>query len=149
MKQWISAGMLASVLWLTGCQTSAGMAEFTSDGCSLFPDGTPSSPAQWCDCCFAHDRAYWQGGTQGERQQADQALRRCVLDRTGNPALADMMYRGVRGGGSPVFPAWYRWGYGWPYGRGYRPLAAEERQQAQQLLQRYDRLHPTGFCQQP
>jgi hypothetical protein len=27
------------------------------------------------------------------------------------------MYAGVRAaGGSGVFPTWYRWGYGWPYG---------------------------------
>jgi len=35
----------------------------------------------------------------------------------------------VRVGGHPVFPTWYRWGFGWPYERGYAPLTAEEQGQ--------------------
>ncbi len=119
---------------------------FTSDGCSLFPDGSPADPNKWCDCCFRHDIAYWKGGTTGERLQADQTLRDCVQERTGNSALAKMMFDGVRLGGHPAFPNWYRWGYGWRYGRGYAPLTAVETGQAQGLLEQYFRDHPDGYC---
>ena len=44
------------------------------------------------------------------------------------------MYLGVRAGGSPYWPASYRWGYGWPYGRGYRPLTEDEREMADRML---------------
>ena len=69
------------------------------------------------------------GGTTEERRNADYALQACVLERTGNKTLAEMMYKGVRAGGHPAFPAWYRWGYGWRYGRGYAPLTQQEKQQ--------------------
>jgi len=36
---------------------------FTSDGCSMFPDGTLEQKELWLSCCTAHDYAYWQGGT--------------------------------------------------------------------------------------
>ena len=94
---------------------------FTSDGCSLFPDGTIKDRTKWCDCCLSHDMAYWQGGTAAERKKADEILRDCVFERTKDKGLAETMYLGVRAGGHPAFPAWYRWGYGWSYGRGYKP----------------------------
>lgn len=125
------------------------LAPFASDGCSLFPDGTVAEPAKWCDCCFEHDRAYWQGGTEEERLQADILLRECVRTKTGNATLAETMYLGVRTGGGPAFPTWYRWGYGWPFGRGYQPLSAAERQQANALLAEYAQRHPSGFCGAP
>jgi hypothetical protein len=36
------------------------------------------------------------------------------------------MLQGVRAGGSPSLPTPYRWGYGWPFGRGYQALTADE-----------------------
>jgi hypothetical protein len=119
---------------------------FTSDGCSLFPDGTVKDRARWCDCCQSHDISYWQGGTADERKKADEALRDCVLDRTKDKGLAETMYLGVRAGGHPAFPAWYRWGYGWTYGRGYKPLSDAEKQQALERLGEYTQKHPTGYC---
>ena len=73
-----------------------------------------------------HDLAYWRGGTEEERNQADLAFKACVLKKTGNAELAEIMYQAVRIGGSPYFPTWYRWGYGWPVGRGYQKLSEEE-----------------------
>jgi len=110
---------------------------FQSDGCSLFPDGIPDSPLQWCSCCFEHDVAYWQGGTWQQRVMADMALRRCVLEKTGNEYLAEVMYNGVRTGGSALYPTWYRWGYGWSWGRGYAALNSEEQKQVKQYLDAY------------
>lgn len=119
---------------------------FSSDGCSLFPNGTPEDRTQWCDCCLSHDIAYWQGGTRQERKKADKALRECVRERTNDQGLAQTIYLGVRAGGFPVFPTWYRWGYGWPYGRGYKPLSAAERRLVGELLDKYKHEHPTGYC---
>ena len=120
--------------------------DFISDGCSLFPDGTIMDRAKWCACCLRHDIAYWRGGTEQERRTADEALRSCVLERTGDKALAETMYLGVRAGGHPVFPAWYRWGYGWQYGRRYRPLNDEEQKSVRTKLADYEKNHPGGYC---
>lgn len=138
--------ILACVLLSGGCATPSAPDEFTSDGCSLFPDGTLNDRSRWCDCCFNHDIAYWRGGREEERKAADKALRACVFERTGNKALAEMMYDGVRVGGSPAFPTWYRWGYGWKYGRGYEPLTEEEQKQMANLLDSYRKTHPAGYC---
>lgn len=78
---------------------------FISDGCSRFPD------ADWYDCCLAHDVAYWLGGDESLRLQADETLMQCVAD-AGYPLIADMMFAGVRLGGVPYFATPYRWGYG-------------------------------------
>ncbi len=98
---------------------------FKSDGCSSFPDGTLSQQDLWLDCCRVHDFAYWRGGTYQERQDADQALHQCVA-AVGEPEIAALMLAGVRVGGTPYLPTKFRWGYGWPYTRGYQPLTAED-----------------------
>lgn len=108
---------------------------FTSDGCSLFPDGTYEQNSLWMECCIRHDIAYWQGGTRDQRLAADEALEACV-SQVGEPEVARLMLAGVRIGGSPYFPTWYRWGYGWPYKRGYAALTGEEKQQIKQEVQR-------------
>ena len=101
---------------------------FTSDGCSLFPDGTFEQNELWLSCCTAHDLAYWQGGTYEQRLDADNELRQCVA-KVGEPQIANLMLAGVRVGGSPYFPTSYRWGYGWSYSRFYKPLTEEEKLQ--------------------
>lgn len=101
---------------------------FTTDGCSLFPDGTIEHKALWLSCCTAHDYAYWQGGTYEERFLADKALRQCVA-KVGQPKIAKLMLAGVRIGGSPYLPTPFRWGYGWPYPRWYMALTKEELKQ--------------------
>jgi len=107
---------------------------FTSDGCSLFPDQRLVLRGSWCDCCLRHDVAYWRGGTEEERRLADEGLRDCVKVRTGDPVLAGLMFAGVRAGGSPAFPTSFRWGYGWPEGRGYRALTEAERAAAERVF---------------
>jgi len=101
---------------------------FTSDGCSIFPDGTFHQKELWLSCCTAHDYAYWQGGTLEERLVADKELRQCV-SKVGEPQIANLMLVGVRVGGSPYFPTSFRWGYGWPYPRWYKPLTEAEKKQ--------------------
>jgi len=116
-----------------GCAVSGPLKPFTSDGCSDFPDGTPKHKTLWLGCCTEHDKAYWQGGTYKERRQADRELQRCVAS-VGEPGIAALMRAGVRVGGSPCWPTRFRWGYGWPWPRGYRALTAAERDQVQKAL---------------
>jgi len=106
---------------------------FVSDGCSRFPDGTPEHPGLWRDCCVAHDLAYWRGGTFAERAAADTELRRCVEQRAGR-LLADVMFSGVRIGGSPYWPTTFRWGFGWNYPRAYGELNKTETQAVAERL---------------
>ena len=84
-----------------------------------------------------HDLDYWRGGTYAQREAADSRLKDCVANKTGNKALARLMYEGVRIGGSPYFYNWYRWGYGWSYERKYQALTPEERKLADSLVENY------------
>jgi len=146
---------LALPVVLSGCgtpppaQASAPMAPFTTDGCSMFPDHSPNGKADWCVCCVAHDLAYWRGGSADERARADAELEHCVRTASGDARLARTMLAGVRVGGSPYYPTSYRWGYGWPYGRGYAPLSRDEEDQAERLRARYLSEHPVLTCPAP
>lgn len=93
-------------------------AAFTTDGCTLFFDGT------WRDCCVRHDWVYWQGGSAVDRVYADRTLRACITAYTHNRVLGTVMYGAVRMGGVPYVATPWRWGYGWSFGRGYDPLLA-------------------------
>ena len=139
---------IAVVLLTITTACAAELHDFTSDGCSLFPDGNLKDRALWCDCCLAHDISYWRGGTKEDRKRADETLRECVRERTGSKALADLMYDGVRTGGHPAFPTWYRWGYGWKYGKNYAPLTEQENQQVISKLKEYYAKHPSGYCRE-
>lgn len=139
--------LVISLLVSAGCASAGSrLGDFRSDGCSLFPDSSPDQRSMWCDCCFLHDIAYWKGGSAEDRLLADEALRTCVRERTGNKVLANVMFEGVRVGGHPVFPNWYRWGYGWNYGRGYKPLTEQELRATADKLERYFKDHPSGYC---
>jgi hypothetical protein len=128
-----------SLLLFSASSLAAELVPFTSDGCSSFPDGTPQNQTLWLNCCIRHDLAYWKGGTYQERLDADLALERCVA-AAGEPDIAKLMLQGVRAGGSPLLPTPYRWGYGWPFGRGYQALTAEDRQQVKKQLAALDAL---------
>ena len=138
--------LIVVVFSLTGCENGGGLKDFKSDGCSLFPDQSIITKEDWCECCFVHDLAYWRGGTEEERELADLELRDCVLEKTGDEVLAEMMYQGVRIGGSPYFYNWYRWGYGWDYERKYQPLTEGEEKLADEKLRDYFEENPNGFC---
>ncbi len=122
---------------MASCSHDVPIQPFSSDGCSLFPDASLITNEDWCECCVEHDIAYWQGGTEQQREAADLKLRQCVTDKTNNQALAKLMYEGVRFGGSPYFYNWYRWGYGWTYERKYQALSAVEQKQVELLLNQY------------
>ena len=82
--------------------------KFTTDGCSLLPNGS------WTECCVAHDMAYWCGGSNAMRRNADRSLRACV-SAAGRSELSRIIYLAVRVGGSRSVPAPWRWGYGYPW----------------------------------
>ncbi len=103
----------------------------------MFPDGTIKDGDLWCECCFIHDVAYWQGGTRQDREVADIAFRECIIEKTDNRLLAGIMYLGVRLGGTPALPTWFRWGYGWPYGKGYSALTESELRDIKQKIKAY------------
>ena len=112
---------------LAGCAGSCDYPRsFTSDGCSCFPDGTAADPDAWREHCVDHDRAYWAGGTRADRKAADEKLA-AALAADGHPMAGRLTYAGTRVGGHPLLPFSWRWGYGWKYPRGYRPLSADER----------------------
>lgn len=118
--------ILGLIFFLAFDITQAGsLKPFKSDGCSSFPDGTLAEKNLWLACCYQHDLAYWQGGSSLQRKHADVSLKLCV-DEVGEPVVANLMLAGVRVGGTPYLPTKYRWGYGWPYLRGYKiPTVAE------------------------
>lgn len=122
------------------------LSPFTSDGCSLFPDSSVITKKDWCECCFQHDLTYWQGGTEQQREYADLELKQCVLQKTGDTALAKIMYDGVRFGGSPYFYNWYRWGYGWTYERKYQALTDSELVQVKRLTEQYLAGGDKNYC---
>ncbi|WP_317931814.1 hypothetical protein [Halioxenophilus sp. WMMB6] len=121
----IVATLFAALLFLPSLVWAESIKPFTSDGCSVFPDGTPGQQQLWLACCTEHDYAYWQGGTYEQRMQADLRLHECVT-QVGEPEIAELMLAGVRVGGSPYWPTQFRWGYGWSYPRGYRALTDQE-----------------------
>jgi hypothetical protein len=133
--------LLAAALLIPLAATAANLQPFTTDGCSDFPNGTLSQNTLWLSCCIEHDYAYWQGGTRQERLAADKALRDCVA-AVGEPAIAQLMLAGVRVGGSPHLPTPFRWGYGWPFPRGYKALSEEEREQVRTMESNHPIAHP-------
>lgn len=64
----------------------------TSDGCTGVRD-------LGCrECCVEHDKAYWEGVTEEDREAADQRLRECIQAK-GNPfywLLGWIRFGGVR-----------------------------------------------------
>jgi len=125
------------IILLNSCTSTKTLKPFSSDGCSLFPDRSLIDKEDWGECCFEHDIAYWKGGTKDERLKADEALRECVKEKTGNVNLANVIYQGVRSGGSPYFYNWYRWGYDWGYDRKYKKLTVKEKKEVENKLKEY------------
>ncbi len=80
-------------------------ANFVGDGCTMFPDG------DYEDCCLAHDRDYYRGGTSEERHASDQRLQQCVRAK-GHKYLSKLMFLGVRVGGGAWLNLPFSWGFG-------------------------------------
>lgn len=76
-----------------------------SDRCSWFFDG------DWGDCCVAHDKDYFVGGTKAMRMASDQRLRQCIINK-GHKYVSKIMYVGVRIGGVGFLRMPFSWGFG-------------------------------------
>ena len=134
------------VLLLAACTSDYSLSPFTTDGCSLFLDRSPFGEADWCYCCVAHDLLYWRGGTEEARFNADSELELCIRNASGSTLLAKIMFAGARIGGSPYLPTWFRWGYGWQFGRPYGPLTSQEVILASSLEREYRANNPILAC---
>ena len=53
-----------------------------------------------------------------ERLEADDVFGACVAEAS-SPVLGRIARLGVRVGGVPWMPFWFRWGYGWPWPARY------------------------------
>ncbi len=115
-----------------------GLRPFSSDGCTMFYDGSPSDPNLWQHCCFEHDLFFWAGGSRRHRDQADLNLRQCVAD-TGHKQIAEIMYRAVRlGAKMPWKFGSKRWANAWQGRVPYQALNAIEKLQIRWELRHYD-----------
>ena len=85
---------------------------FVTDGCTMWWDewNNVSLP----EACLFHDLAYWLGGSDDDRYDADIRLFDDLCD-LGLPLMAHVMFAGVRAFGLPHFKraAEEHWGYGW------------------------------------
>ena len=103
--------------------------DFSSDGCSAYPDGYPfTKENEWIHCCITHDMSYWYGGTKAERREADDLLNQCIEDVT-SKLHGSLMEAGVFLGGTPYLPTQWRWGYGWNERVSYQTLTNIQRQE--------------------
>lgn len=80
-----------------------------SDGCSagvllLDPSGVPwVSRFQVRTCCNKHDASYYVGGTEKDRESADQALCRCLQAGGMPPETSQTFHLGVQKFGGPEY----------------------------------------------
>lgn len=101
--------------------------DFTTDGCSSYPDGYPlSDEYEWLHCCIVHDYSYWVGGTAEERYAADAEMNACIAEASGD-WHGRMMELGVNIGGTAYLPTSWKWGFGWSNHKLYNSLTEEEK----------------------
>ena len=56
-----------------------------------------------------------------------------IVETKGEPEISQLMLAGVRLSGTPFLTTRFRWGYGWPFFRGYQITSDEERTQIEEL----------------
>ena len=87
--------------------------DFQSDGCTLWPQAILD--ISWEESCLEHDIKYWFGGPEEERLKADEKLRDDINKIM--PGMGDIVYLGVKAGGTNLIPFPWHWGYGWDSSR--------------------------------
>ncbi len=85
---------------------------FVSDGCSMWPDIT--SGISIYEACFLHDLKYWCGfpGEDVARLKADAELMIDVSRIRDSVKMAEIMFHGVRVGGTEHLKQAFSWGFG-------------------------------------
>jgi hypothetical protein len=111
-------------------ESSQYMRPFSTDGCTMYGEGTCEKPYAWTHCCVEHDFKYWHGGSAEEKTAADQELSNCV-SKSGFSDHAFMMLMGINLFASHTD----RWGSGWHQNPGYRKLTNDE-------VEEYSRISP-------
>lgn len=92
----------------------------------MSPDGHFKNPVAYLPCCLEHDIAYWGGGTEEEKEDADWEFFVCLLSEA-DIASAAVYHNAVKIGGDPRLRSDYRWGYGWKDRFDFQALTEEER----------------------
>ena len=85
---------------------------FVSDGCTMWPDITNGISIY--EACFLHDLKYWCGypGEDIARLQADAELMLDVARIRDSIKMAELMFHGVRRGGTEHLKLAFSWGFG-------------------------------------
>lgn len=85
---------------------------FSSDGCTLWPDSTGGKNIYLA--CFLHDLKYWAGypNEDVERLIADAELMMDVARIRQSTKMAEIMFHGVRLGGTDKLKQAFSWGFG-------------------------------------
>lgn len=103
------------------------MNDFTTDECTMYPEGTKKEPKLWAHCCILHDMFYWAGGSRFDMDHADLILYSCVQEVAGK-TQAELMYKGIRLGHlSPISLKDKSFGNGWINPRPKTSLSDEEK----------------------
>jgi len=86
--------------------------KFISDGCTMWPDSTNGISIY--EACFLHDLKYWCGypGEDIARLQADAELMMDVARIRNSIKMAELMFHGVRRGGTEHLKLAFSWGFG-------------------------------------
>ncbi len=100
--------------------------KFNTDYCTNYPEGTPSQPELWKNCCLVHDMFMWVGGNTQDRYDSDRYLLHCIENK-GAPKIARLMYTAVRAGSySPIKYPSKKWSNGWTARPDFQALSASE-----------------------
>ena len=85
---------------------------FSSDGCTMWPDLTGGKDIY--EACFLHDLKYWAGypSEKVERLIADAELMIDVARIRKSTKMAELMFQGVRIGGTDKLKMAFSWGFG-------------------------------------
>ncbi|MBY0415976.1 MAG: hypothetical protein K2Q18_17525 [Bdellovibrionales bacterium] len=105
--------------------TEMKLKSFETDGCTMFADGTNTSPTLWKHCCTEHDLRYWFGGSTPDLDATDLRLKACVLKVAGEN-WAMLIYNGVRAGHYSPIKNKFQWNWGWSVKREKTPLTEAE-----------------------
>lgn len=123
-----------SILSLFSISAMGSFSDFTTDGCSMFPDGKLSgTKTEWRHCCVIHDIDYWMGGEIHLKEKSDKDLKACVAHVKGR-ALGTTMLLGVTIGGAPSPLSW-SWAYGHKK-RSYKKLSTKDKKIIASKLER-------------
>ncbi|MFL5786230.1 MAG: hypothetical protein ACJ76H_16545 [Bacteriovoracaceae bacterium] len=107
---------------------------FQTDYCTGIPEGTPTNPTAWKNCCLMHDMLFWSGGDKNDRDEADLGLRKCVADK-GYPNLSWIIYEAVRlGSYSPIKFENKKWNFGWPDRPEHQKLTSQDIDQVEKEI---------------